>query len=372
MLATRRTILGGAAILAGAAAAPAIVAGATKGNGASPPLRILILGGTRYLGPAVVAAATARGHEITLFNRGVTQPWLFPGVEKLKGDRYPDIGVGLAPLGMLTWDVAIDLSGQYPRVVEASTARLADRVGHYVYVSSISAYGSFATPDVDESAPLRTLRREYVESPDLIEGDWPTYGARKALSEAVVTRHFPGRHTILRPGPICGGANNDGSGAYWAERIYRGGPVLVPGDGSDRVQLIDVGDTGDFAVLAAEKRLRGAYNLVGPTEAIDAKAYLAACARVVGREAELVFAGDFPDGINSMPLIPPYRHVPGHATMRNQRAIAAGLRLRPIEDTIRANWIDHRLSRGNAYDYSAAGIGVTAAREAEMIAALRT
>ncbi|SMF61255.1 hypothetical protein [Allosphingosinicella indica] len=372
MLATRRTILGGAAMLAGAATAPATAARAVAESETSGrPLRILVLGGTRYLGPAVVTAAAARGHEITLFNRGVTQPWLFPGVEKLKGDRYPDIGVGLAPLGQREWDVAIDLSGQYPRVVEASASRLADRVGHYVYVSSISAYRSFATPDVDESAPLRALRREYVESPDLVEGDWPTYGARKALSEAAVARHFPGRHTILRPGPICGGANNDGSGAYWAERLYRGGTVLVPGDGSDRVQLIDVGDTGDFTVLAAERRLPGAYNLVGPAEPIDARAYLAACARAVGREAELVFAGDFPDGINSMPMIPPYRHVPGHATMRNQRALAAGLRLRPIEETIRDNWIDHRLRRGKVYDYAAAGIGVTAAREAEMIAALR-
>ncbi|HEY6916958.1 MAG TPA: hypothetical protein VI381_04885 [Allosphingosinicella sp.] len=315
-------------------------------------------------------AATGRGHELTLFNRGKTQPWLFPGVERLVGNRYPEVGTGLSALKGRSWDVTVDLCGQFPRVVEASTELLAGRVSRYVMVSSISAYANFKTAGMDESAPLRPLTKPYVETPDLVEGDWPTYGARKALGEAAVARHFPGRHTIVRPGPICGGDNNDGTGAYWAERLYRDARVLVPGDGTDAVQLIDVRDAGAFLAHAVEQALDGAFNLVGPEKPIDVAAYLDACRRAIGGKGEAVWAGDFPDGIRDMPMIAPYRLVPGHATISNARALAAGLRLRPIEETIRDNWIDHRTRRGVRYDFAAAGIGVDAAREEKMIAAL--
>jgi 2'-hydroxyisoflavone reductase len=331
------------------------------------PLRLLVLGGTRYLGPAFVKAAIQRGHEVTLFSRGRTQPWLFGGLEKLTGNRYPETGTGLSALRGRSWDVAIDLCGQYPRVVEASAALLANQVDHYVMVSSISAYASFKTPGVDENAPLRPLTREYVENPDLVEGDWPTYGARKALGEAAVARYFPGRHTIARPGPIVGGDNNDGGGAYWAERLYRDARILVPGDGSDAVQLIDVADVAAFLVRSAERRLEGAYNLVGPERPLNVRGLLDACRRAVGGKGEIVYAGNLPEGMGGMPLIAPYHLVPGHATMRIDRALAAGLTLRPLEETILENWVDHRSRRGNKFDFAAAGMGISPAKEAEFI-----
>jgi 2'-hydroxyisoflavone reductase len=279
------------------------------------------------------------------------------------------VGKGLSALQGRHWEVIVDTSGQYPRVVDASTALLQHRSAHYIMVSSISAYASFKAVGLDEGSPLRALGREYSENPDLVEGDWPTYGARKSLGEATVAQRFEGRHTIVRPGPICGGDNNDGTGAYWAERLFRDTSVLVPGRGEDPLQLIDVRDAADFIILAAEQRLQGAFNLVGPETAITVADYMAACRAAVGGRGEIVWAGDFPQELGNMPLIVPFHIAPGHATVRNTRAVAAGLRFRPLADTILSDWIDHRSRRGHLHDFSADGLGVPAAREAELIAA---
>jgi len=368
----RRRFLQRGAALFGAAAlapvlAPARAAGPTLALPVGRPLRILVLGGTRYVGPAVVEAALARGHAVTLFNRGKTAPQRFPGVTRLRGNRYPDRDGGLSALEGGRWDLVIDLCAYYPRLVEASTRLLAGRTGRYLMVSSISVYRDLQREQSDESAPVLPLAETFEELPDLYENDWKTYGGRKAANEAIVQRVFGERATILRPCSICGGGNNDGSGAYWPARLHRGGRVLLPGDGSDPTQLIDVHDLADFAVLAGERGLSGVYNVVGPAERLTAREYVAAAGRVVGSRAEVIWKGDFPREMFGLPLVPPYSAVPGFATMSNARARAAGLRFRPLEETLRSNWLDHRAQRGDAFDFAAAGIGLSAEQEAALL-----
>lgn len=353
----------------GALAAAAGHGPTLQGRPHAAPLDILVLGGTRYLGPSFVRAALARGHRVTLFNRGRTQPWLFPGLTQLRGDRFPETGDGLKALEHGEWDVVVDLCAYYPRLVEASTKLLAQRARRYMMVSSISIYSELQKTGLDESAAVRPLNRPFEELPDLAENDWSTYGARKAANEAIVREAFGDRATIIRPCSICGGDNNDGSGAYWTDRLSRYDSVLVPGDGSDPTQLIDVNDLAEFMVLAAERSLPGAYNALGPDRDLTIRRLIETAAAVAGSSARVVWKGDF-EGMMGWPLTPPYAVVPGFATMSNDRAVAAGLRFRPLEETLRTNWIDHRGRRGDDFDFAAAGTGLTRARELELIAAV--
>lgn len=230
----RRTILKATGVSAALVFAP--VRALQSAGAAGPPLKrlkLLVLGGTRCLGPAVVRSALARGHELTLFNRGMTQPNLFPGISRRLGNRFPERGVGLSALNSGEWDAVLDLCDQYPRVVEASAKLLAGRVGRYLFVSSISVYRNFQLTGLDEQAEVRPVPESYEELPDLIENDWATYGGRKVGSENAVSRLFGERATIVLPCSICGGENNGGSGAYWPSRLYHDERVLLPGNGSD-------------------------------------------------------------------------------------------------------------------------------------------
>lgn len=366
----RRNFLRFGALASLAAATTPLIAasGPTLDIAAVSPLRILVLGGTRYLGPAVVRAGLARGHDLTLFNRGRTRPDLFPGVTTLRGNRYPDRNGGLGALKGGSWDVVVDLCAYYPRLVEASTQLLEPLAKRYIMVSSISVYSDLKRANVDEAAPRHPLAAAFDELPDLMENDWPTYGGRKAAGEAIVSKAFGDRATILRPCSICGGENNDGSGAYWAARLHRGGRVLLPGDGSDPVQVIDVGDVADFVVLAAERALPGAYNITGPEKPITLREYIASAARMVNSRAQIVWKGDFPRSMYGAPIAAPSSFVPGFATMRNEKARAAGLRFRPLEETLRSNWVDHRARRGDGYDFAKAGVGLSAEQEATLLA----
>jgi 2'-hydroxyisoflavone reductase len=371
---SRRSFLKLGAATGAAALLPGIAARAAPGHGPTlhgqprrRPLNILVLGGTRYLGPPFVRAALARGHGVTLFNRGQTQPWLFPGLTRLRGNRFPESGEGLKALAAGEWDIVVDLCAQYPRIVEASTRLLASRAQRYMLVSSISVYADLQTVGLDESGPLRVLNREYEELPDLYENDWPTYGARKAAGEAIVAGAFGDRAILIRPCSICGGDNNDGSGAYWTDRLFRYDSVLAPGDGTDPTQLVDVADVAEFMVLAAEQSLSGAYNVLGPDRTLTVRHYLETAAVVAGSRARIHWKGDF-EGMTGLPLVPPYRVVPGFATMNNGKAVRAGLRFRPLEETLRSNWVDHRSRRGDTHDFAAAGTGLTRSMEEALIA----
>lgn len=370
MFMTRRSLFRTGAAAATAALVPAAWSSSPTLSATAPPsrpLRILVLGGTRYLGPAFVKAALGRGHHITLFNRGKTQPDLFPGVERLRGNRYPDVDGGMEALKPGEWDVAVDLCAYYPRLVEASATLLESRVKRYVMVSSISVYKDLKQVGITEDAPVHALAETFEELPDLYENDWPTYGGRKAAGEAIVTRVYGDRATIIRPCSIFGGENNDGTGVYWCARLRKGGRVLVPGNGSDPTQMIDVADVADFMVLAAERDLSGAYNTIGPAQPLKVKEFIDTAARVVNSRADIVWKGDFPREMYGLPMIPPSELVPGFATMSHAKALRAGLKLRPIEDSMRENWVDHRARRGDAYDFSANGVGLSAEAEAALL-----
>src|SRR6185437_4653724 len=235
------------------AAASLSVAGA-RALRAAARLRILILGGTKFIGVHMTQLALKRGHQVTLFNRGKTHPGLFPRVERLLGDRNGQLDA----LKGRNWDAVIDDSGFVPRHVRLSAELLAPHVQRYVYVSSISAYASFAKP-IDESSPLGTIEDESTE-----KVTDTTYGPLKALCEKAVEVVIPHRSIVLRPGFIVGPYDPTDRFTYWPARAARGGEMLAPGKPGDGIQVIDARDLARFTLDAIERDLTGTFNMVSP------------------------------------------------------------------------------------------------------------
>lgn len=349
-----------------AAAGSALAAAALPGGPARAgpgKLRILILGGTGFLGPELVLAARARGHALTLFNRGKTRPDLFPEVEKLRGDRDGKLDA----LRGRSWDAVLDTSGYLPRVVGASAALLAPRVGHYLFVSSISVYADSREP-LDETSPVQALADPGSEDVRA------HYGALKALCEKAAERALPGRALAVRPGLIVGPGDPTDRFTYWPARMARGGEVLCPGDGKDPVQVIDVRDLAAWMVRASEERLVGTFDAVGPASPMDMAGMLGACRAASGKAAALTWIDA---GFLEKAKVSPWSDMPawiprsgddaGFARVSAARAIARGLAFRPIADTARdtlAWWGGlpaERRDRPRA--------GLSPAREAEVLAA---
>jgi 2'-hydroxyisoflavone reductase len=367
MAMTRRTFLGTAAAGAlaawtGSARAASEAAGKPAAGGGKP-MKVLILGGTVFLGPELVEAALARGHEVTLFNRGKTRPDLFPGLEKLHGDRDGE----LAALQGRRWDVVLDTSGYVPRIVRMSAQLLAPAVERYVFISSISAYAEGVKAPVGEEAALATLGDPASED---VRKD---YGALKAACERAAEAAMPGRALSIRPGLIVGPGDPTDRFTYWPVRLSRGGEVLAPGDGADPVQVIDVRDLAALAIRCGEDRRAGVMNAVGPSGRLDLRGLLAGVAAGVGASPPLTWVdADF----LAAARVSPWTDLPvwmGKGDPLSQcssaRAEAAGLRCRPVTDTARdtlAWWRglpDVRRSAPKA--------GLTPAREAEVLAAWR-
>lgn len=247
---------GVAAGAAHAASTPGKGGAAQSGRPTPPRLKILVLGGTSFIGPHQVRYALERGHQITLFNRGQTNPHLFPEVEKLRGDRNGD----LKSLEGRTWDVCIDNSASTPEWVTLSASLLRDSVGIYMYVSSRSAYADFRAVPMTAAHPTYTYETAGVQPGS---SNLP-YGLRKALCEREVMRFFPGRYTIFRPALIVGPGDLTDRFTYWPVRIHRGGEILAPGDPSDPCQIIDARDLSEWMIRMAEESHTGIYNALGP------------------------------------------------------------------------------------------------------------
>ncbi|HYE14573.1 MAG TPA: NAD-dependent epimerase/dehydratase family protein, partial [Pyrinomonadaceae bacterium] len=245
-------------------------------------MRLLILGGTKFLGRHLVDAALGRGARVTIFNRGRHDPGPFPQVEWLRGDRDG----GLDSLRGREWDAAVDTSGYVPRVVGASAELLAGSVGLYVFVSSISVYGDFSRP-VDEDSPTATMPDETVEE---ITGE--TYGPLKALSERAAERSMPGRTLVIRPGLIVGPHDPTVRFSYWTARVARGGEVLAPGRPGKQVQFIDARDLSDWIVRVAEERRTGVFNATGPERKLTMGEFLEECRAVSGSDASFTWVGE--------------------------------------------------------------------------------
>jgi 2'-hydroxyisoflavone reductase len=320
-------------------------------------VRILVLGGTKFLGRAVVEAALARGHRPMLFNRGQTNPDLFPELGRVRGDRDGD----LAALSGREWEAVVDTSGYVPRTVRASADLLRDAAGHYTFVSSVSVYASFGEA-VTENSPLAQLDDM---SADELAGDYSNYGPLKALCEDEVEQVFAGRALSVRAGLIVGPHDPTGRFTYWPHRIARGGEVLAAGAPDRSVQLIDVRDLGEWIVRSAEAGLAGRFNAVSPP--LPQSSLLAACREAAASDASFTYVDE--DWLvarevgqwGELPLWV-YTKEPGCEGFLEadaSRAIAAGLTFRPLADTARAT-----LDRAGLVD----GVGLTPEREAELLA----
>jgi len=298
------------------------------------PKRILILGGTGFLGPATIEIAQARGHQVTMFNRGKTRPNLFPGVEKLHGDRDPKKGEGLKALEAGNWDAVIDNSGYYPRLVGASAALLAPRAKQYLYISSISAYKEPNPENGTEDAPLATLADPTVED---MGKEYANYGGLKALCEQVAQKAMPGRTAVIRPGYIVGPDDPSGRFAYWPVRFDKGGEVAVPGAPGDPVEIIDVRDLAAWLIHLVEEGTTGVFNACGPEKRLAWGSLVEAFQKVGNPSAKPIWIPtEFmakQEGIE-FPIWAPYvGETRGFHTWRNDRAVKAGLRFRPALDT---------------------------------------
>jgi 2'-hydroxyisoflavone reductase len=292
-------------------------------------VKLLVLGGTKFLGRGIVDAALERGHELTLFNRGRTNSKLYPQVERLRGDRDG----GLDALANRTWDAVVDTSGYVPRVVRAS-AELLRESGHYVFVSTISVYAEPFTR-FDEEAPLREL--EDAASENVPEH----YGELKAACEHVVDEVFPGRSTRARAGLIVGPHDPTDRFTYWPVRIAQGGEVLAPGRPDRPWKFVDARDLGAWLVHCAEHGVAGAFNATGPVPGVTAGDVLETCRDVSGGAAELVWIDDeflLEREVGEWMELPLWTAESGPYGRFHDwdvsRAVASGLRTRPVAETV--------------------------------------
>jgi 2'-hydroxyisoflavone reductase len=293
-------------------------------------LKLLVLGGTKFLGRHAVDAALAQGHDVTIFTRGETNPDLFPEAEHLTGDRDGNLDA----LRGREWDGVVDTSGFVPRVVRQSAELLGDAVRRYVFVSSISVYAD-PSQALDESSPVAELEDPASEN---VQED---YGALKAAVERVVTEVYGDRGTNVRAGLIVGPYDPTDRFTYWPRRLAEGGDVLAPGDPSAPVQFVDARDLGAWLVHLAEHGPAGTLNATGPAEPLTLGELLERTVAAVGSDARLTWVDDqtlVDAEVGPWMELPLWLPGDEHSEMMSadiRRALAAGLRFRPLEETVR-------------------------------------
>jgi 2'-hydroxyisoflavone reductase len=357
----KASVLGSAAV---AASGLTKVAHSAQESNSKKTLEILILGGTGFIGPHMVREALRRGHSVTLFNRGRTNSGLFPDLETVKGDR----GGNLDVLSGRHWDAVVDNSGYVPRHVQNSAQTLSNNIGHYLYISTISTYANHSEAN-DEDSPLATIEDESIE-----EVTGKTYGPLKVLCEKRAKEEIGGdRLTILRPTYICGPGDHTDRFSYWPVRASAGGEMLWPGSPSHPTQIIDVRDLANFVVDCLEQRIIGTYNTVTPVASYtmgdlleDSQAITATTVNPVWVDEEFIDKYEVGEDGN----LPIWHPLTGDnaavSSVSGARARAAGLRNRPVRETVRdlIRWWktlpEERTKQPRA--------GLSAQREAELIA----
>jgi 2'-hydroxyisoflavone reductase len=300
-------------------------------------MRVLVIGGSVFLGRAIVAEALSQGHEVTTFNRGRSGVPA-PGVHAVHGDREVSADLDRLVDGR-EWDVAIDVCGYTPASVLDSVRRLSGHAGHYTFISSISAYPDWpAKPRVDETFPRHACE------PDA-GADFGEYGIRKAGCERAVERYFDGPSLIVNPGLIVGPHENVGRLPWWLTRIAKGGRVLAPGDPERPIQLIDARDIAAFTVDQAVKGTTGRYFTSGVPANATFGSWLADCVEATGSDAELVWVDDRflldheVEQWTELPLwLADEPEAAGAWTHSSAKALAAGLMCRPVTETVRDTW----------------------------------
>ena len=317
-------------------------------------MRLLVLGGTVFLGRHVAAEALARGHEVTLFHRGLHGAELFAEAEHVLGDRAGD----LAPLRGRAWDAAIDTSGYEPADVGRSSAL---ELGHLVFVSTCNVYPAWPTEPVDEDSPVWT------------EGD--DYGPLKAASERAAEAAMPGAVASVRAGLLCGPYDNMMRLPWWVQRIAAGGDVLAPGDPDRTVQLVDARDLAGWMLDLAEQRVAGAFNGTAPPGRTTMREVLEAAVDATESGAHLRWV---PDDVLVAHEVEPWDELPlwippdggaGTWAVGTDRAQAAGLRCRPVADTVADTWAWLRAGGEGIGDWRAENRprGLSPERERELL-----
>jgi 2'-hydroxyisoflavone reductase len=291
-------------------------------------MRILILGGTGFIGSEIVGTLLTAGHQVSTLNRGLTRDELPNQVERLRGDRDQAIA-GLHALRCGSWDVCVDVSGYTARHVRSSAEMLQTVVNRYVFVSAVSVYGDPERRPVSEDQ-----RRILPGGEEVTEVNAETYGRLKVTCETIVQQVFAERCTLLRPQIVVGPHDPRGRYAYWVQRANRGGEMLAPGDGSDHLQVIDVRDVAQFARIVIEKDVRGAFNLAGPRLAWSEFINLLGARNAVWVPAEIIKSAGVTE--SELPLYRPERG-PRSSLMdvSSQRALNAGLVLTEPRATMR-------------------------------------
>ncbi len=317
-------------------------------------MRILVLGGTSFVGRAIVADALARGHTLTLFSRGMTGADLFPEAERRVGDRESG---DYASLAGGNWDAVVDVSGYIPRHVAQATAALGDFAGRYLFISTGSVYDR---AEAAEQMTEETPRLPPERGTEQITGE--TYGPLKVACEDDVLATFGNRATIVRPGIVAGPHDPTDRFTYWVRRAARGGQVALPGRPDQPVQVVDADDLGRLCVQLLEDGTGGIYNAVGPREPVTMAELIEACAQAAGTTVDVVPVP--PEAIETgLPLLlPPDYDV--MFTRSRAAADAAGMTATPLEQTAAATlaWDRERGLPPMATE-------ITAEREAEVVAA---
>jgi 2'-hydroxyisoflavone reductase len=314
---------------------PGLALAAEPTGRSEKPLRILIMGGTGFIGPHQVRYALARGHQVTLFNRG-RQPQDWPGqVEELLGDRNTG---DLKALEGREWDVCVDNPTTLPFWVRDAGRVLHGKVGHYIFISTISTYAANDRA-ADEAAPLAAYsgKDPMAETAETLRAHGELYGQLKAVSEQEAKRQFGDAVTIIRPGLIIGPGDETDRFTYWPVRLARGGEVLAPGDGADPVQVIDARDLAEWTVRLAERTTPGVYNATGPLQPLTMRSMLEAIAPAVHAEARLTWVSTAflqaqkVSPWSDLPVwIPGQGDTAGFHRRSIARAQAAGLTYRPL------------------------------------------
>jgi 2'-hydroxyisoflavone reductase len=331
-------------------------------------MRLLVLGGTMFLGRHIVEQALGRGHDVTLFHRGKTHPELFPEAARAFGDRRES----LEPLAGRRFDAVLDTSGYVPRVVQLSAAALSGAAAHYTFISTISVYADEKTRDQDEGGPLAALADPTRED---VNGE--TYGGLKVLCEQAVAETFIGRVLVIRPGLIVGPHDPTDRFTYWPARMARGGDVLAPGPEAAPVQYIDVRDLAAWTLDMIEGQRTGVLNATGPAVPLTIGEFLTGCrdaARPSNGGADGVrFHWVDPEFLTAQ-NVAPFSDLPlwlpesawGMSTVKVARAVAAGLSMRSLADTVRDTLAWHEARKDGAVALKS---GLSPEREAELLRA---
>lgn len=324
----RRTFLQKAGI--GSLVLPSTLSTLASCQSANSP-KVLILGGTYFVGPAVVKAMQEIGADITLFNRGETNPDLFPDLKHIAGDRKEGVAA-YATLQDGDWDVVVDVWPEDSTLVDQATQSLQQSTKHYVFISSIAVYRNFQEVGLHEESELVNLPGS--------KDEW-YYSEHKAFAEQLVRERFPGRHTILRPGPIKGWRDPEVDLLYWLVKLRQQGELLGPGTGNDPLQFIDVKDVGRFVAQAIERKWIGTYNTTGPRmEPMLWQEFLQIAKQHLGVETKTFWPSeDFlreqqVRSFADLPLWAPLSEDRGFMQISNDKLHSLGFELSPVENTI--------------------------------------